>query len=152
MEPLVHLNYPLDKERLLADSVEASKVAKSYQDPRYPEHVFDYWNISKYTSEYIEQIMKDFEVEGKPRFYWLKANAILPEHVDNGTTCSINFVLSDNPSPVTFGDKDYMYSMVLLNTSIPHSVTNGNSDRLLFKISIDNVLFEDLAQRIKYKL
>jgi hypothetical protein len=149
--PLVYLDYPLDKARLLQDSIDAQKVSIPYQDPRYPEYQFDYWAISRYTSEYIQQIMQDFEVNGKPRFYWLKENSKLPEHVDNGTTCSINFVLSNNLSPVTFGDNDYMYSMALLNTSIPHSVTNGDTERLLFKISIDTESFEELAARIKYK-
>lgn len=149
---LVRLDYPLDKARLLQDSIEARKVSHPYQDPRFPEHEFNYWDISRFTSEYIEQIMADFEVKGKPRFYWLKANSVLPEHVDNGTTCSINFVLSDNPAPVTFGDKEYTYSMVLLNTSIPHSVTNGDTERLLFKISIMDESFEDLSKRIKYKI
>lgn len=152
MEPLIHLNYPLDKERLIKDSIEAKKISQAHTDNRYPNENFDYWQKSFYTSDYIEQIMKDLEVTGKPRFYWLDPHKDIPEHVDNGTTCSINIILNDEAAPITFGDKDYYYTMVLLNTSIPHSVKNNNTERLLFKISIFDESYEDLANRIKYKL
>lgn len=151
MELLLHLNYPLDKEQLLNEAIEAKKIAKPYgDDPRYPGQTLDSWLISRYSSPYIDKIISDFEVEGKPRFYWLEPNAYLPPHVDNGTTCSINFILSEGAAPVTF-DKDYYYSQVLLNTSVEHSVKNGPNERVILKISIFNESFEDLAKRIKYK-
>lgn len=152
MDPLIHLNYPLDRKRILEEANEAKKSAVPYgDDPRWPGKTLDVWLISRFNSPYALEIIKDFEIEGKPRFYWLEPNAYLPEHVDNGTTCSINFVLSDNPAPVTFGDKNYFYSQVLLNTSLMHSVKNGPDERILFKISIFNESYQDLAKRIKYK-
>lgn len=152
MEPLIHLNYPLDRDRLLQDSIKAREHSLAHTDNRYPDVDFTYWQKSFYTSDYIEQIMRDLEVQGKPRFYYLEPNTVIPEHTDNGTTCSINIILNDSPAPITFGNTDYYYTMVLLNTSIPHSVKNNDTERILFKISIFDESYEDLANRIKYKL
>lgn len=151
-EPITYIDYPLDRELLLKEANEAKNSAEPYgNDPRYPGQSLNEWLISKHNSNYINKIMEDFGVEGKPRFYWLKENFILPEHVDYNTTCAINFVLSDNPAPVSFGDKEYIYTMAILNTTVPHSVRNGPAERLLFKISIFDETYEDLINRIKFK-
>jgi len=88
MEPVVHLNYDLNKKLLLEQAKEAKQQSQPYTDGRYPDLKLDDWSIGHYTSDYINQIMQDFEVEGRPRFYWLKPFAEIPEHVDNNTTCS----------------------------------------------------------------
>lgn len=150
MSPLVLLNYPLDKQQLIEEANYIKSQAVPYTDPRYNVTIEE-WLICKHNSSYIKNIMDDFEVNGKPRFYWLAPHAHLPEHVDNGTTCSINFVLSDQAAPVTVGGIDYVYEQALLNTSILHSVTNGPTERLLFKISISNISYEELYSIIKYQ-
>lgn len=151
MEPLIHLDYPLDKELLLNEALLAKQSAKAHTDSRYPDMVFDEWLISHHTSEYIQKIMDDFGVKGKPRFFWLQPFAVIPEHTDNGTTCSLNFLLNDNPAAITINGKDYFYTSVLLNTTAPHSVTNNETERLLFKISLFDESYEDLSARLKYK-
>jgi len=151
MNPITLLDYPLDVTKLLEIADQAKTKSISYKDPRYPNVNMDHWKIRKFNNSYIQQIIDDFEVDGNPRFYWLKANTYLPIHVDNGTTCSINFILSEDPSPVTFDNKDYWYSQALLNTSVPHSVWNKSSERILLKISIATESYEDLANRIKFK-
>ena len=146
------MNYNYDKIRLLEIADRAKLDAKPYgDDPRYPGQFMQEWLISQFTDKYIESIINDFEVEGRPRFYWLAPNTVLPNHVDHNTTCSINFILSDEPAPVTVEGCAYTYEVALLNTSVLHSVTNGNKERLLFKISIFNETFEELAKRIKFK-
>jgi hypothetical protein len=151
MDPLIFLDYPIDKEKLLTEAIEAKQNSKPYTDSRYPELYMEDWLIGHYNSEYINNIMNDFGVEGKPRYYWMKPHAIIPEHVDNGTQCSLNFVLTENASPITIGGIDYYYDSILLNTTIPHSVTNNSSERIMLKISIFNESYEELAKRIKYK-
>lgn len=151
MEPLTHLSFRYNNKKLL-DIAKLAKVESSnYADPRYPDHSFNNWQITHYIDDYITSIMRKLEVEGKPRFYYLAPNSILPTHVDRNTTCSINFVLSKDPAPVTILGKNYFYKCGLLNTTIPHSVTNNNTERVLFKISIFNESYESLANRIKYK-
>ena len=149
MESILHLNYKIDKEILLAESVDAKKNAIPYTDSRYPNLKLNDWLVSYHTSDYVESIMNDFGISGKPRFYWLQPYAVIPEHVDNGTLCGLNFILTDNASPITFRDKDYLYEAALVDTTVPHSVKNNNHERVMFKISIFNQRFEEVAEQIK---
>jgi hypothetical protein len=148
MEPLLHLNYELDKSLILQESEEAKKISKYHTDSRYPLRVFTEWKVSTYKGNYIKKIMEDFEVQGTPRFYWLKPNAVISTHTDNTTKCSLNFLLSDDNTAITINNKDYFYKNALLDTTQPHSVKNGNKERLLFKISIENESFVTVANRI----
>jgi hypothetical protein len=148
MKPLVHLNYPLDVEILLLKADLYKRQGEAYYDPRYKK-TLDYWLQYKINNDsYINRIMDDFGLNGKPRFYWLQANSVLPEHVDNNTTCSLNFILSEDPAPVTIGGDDYLYSQCLLNTTIPHSVTNTGPERILLKISLFDVSYQDVVSLI----
>lgn len=150
MKPLTHLNYPLDKDRLLvlADSIEDS--ADPYTDSRYPGLVLDSWLMLKHNDDYIDKIMKDLGVNGSPRFYWLKPNSSLPMHVDNNTTCSINFVLTDNPAPVKVENTEYIYDQAVLDTTKLHGVDNGDEVRIILKISIFDESYEDIVKRIPF--
>jgi hypothetical protein len=109
----------------------------------------DDWLVSQHTSSYVEQVMKDFGVVGKPRFYWLQPYAVIPEHVDNETQCGLNFILTGQASPISFSNKDYYYESILVNTTLPHSVKNNEHERIMFKISIFNETFEQVAAKIK---
>jgi len=148
MQPLLHLKYELKKDLILKETEKAKQLAKYHTDSRYPLRVFTEWKVSMYNGEYIKEIMKDFDVIGTPRFYWLKPNAIISTHTDNTTKCSLNFLLSETNTAITINGKDYFYKNALLDTTQPHSVKNGNKERLLFKISIENENFETVAKKI----
>lgn len=96
-------------------------------------------------------MVNDLGIKAKPRFYWLESNAVLPEHVDHNTTCSLNFILSEDPAPVTIGGNDYYYNQCVLNTTIPHSVTNNGPERILLKFSVFDVSYEDTVKTIPNK-
>jgi hypothetical protein len=147
---LLHLNYSLDKLALWEIANKLRSQATNYVDPRINQTIKN-WLTVRHTSPYIEKIISDFGVGGSPRFYWLAPNSRLNTHVDNGTKCSINLVLNDNPSPVTILNTDMVYTQALLNTSIPHSVTNGPEERVLLKISIFDKTFEEVSSCIRYK-
>ena len=151
-EYLTLLNYPLDTRVLMESAVTAKLQSKPYTDSRYPELRLDRWHIGHYTDQHIEQIMHDFEIDGKPRFYWLEPYAEIPEHIDNGTQCSVNLILTDTPAPITIQGAEFMYQQALLNTTVPHAVFNGPIERVMLKISVFNETYEQLAHRIKYKL
>jgi hypothetical protein len=150
--PLTLLDYPLDTVALLQSAVNAKLCAEPYTDSRYPGQRKEDWYIGRYTDEHIDKIMRDFEVDGSPRFYWLEPFADIPQHVDNGTQCSINLIITENPAPITVEGIDYTYQQALLNTTLPHSVTNGDTERIMLKISIFDETYESLSARIKYKL
>lgn len=152
MEPVLHLNYKIDKQRLLDEAAAVKHTAVSYTDSRHPDLSMDDWLVGHHISEYVKKIMSDFKVTGKPRFYWLQPYAVIPEHVDNETLCGLNFILTDQSSPISFGDQHYFYESILVNTTLPHSVVNNEHERILFKISVFNETFEQVADRIKYYL
>ena len=149
MQPVIHLNYQIDRLKLLAESQAVKSKAVGYRDSRYPDLKMDDWLVGHHASAYADQIMKDFGITGKPRFYWLQPYAVIPEHVDNGTLCGLNFILTDHASPITFGDKDYYYESILLDTTKPHSVKNNEHERIMFKISIFDETFEQVSNKIK---
>jgi hypothetical protein len=152
MKKLIQLNYPLDMPSLLKDAEIARISATGYTDSRYPDFLANAWKKSIYSSSTIEQMMKDFDIVGKPRFYFQEPYYMVPRHTDNGTTCSFNFVLSDEPVPISFDDEDIIYSQALLNTTLPHAVRNGPHERILLKISIFDKSFEEVAKTLKYVL
>ncbi len=149
MEPVIHLNYKIDKQKLLDEASKIKSSATGYTDSRYPDLKMDDWLVGHHTSEYIDQVMKDFGIVGKPRFYWLQPYATIPEHVDNGTLCGLNFILTNEASPIMFGDQEYHYEAILVDTTKPHSVKNNQHERIMFKISIFNESFEQVAEKIK---
>jgi len=150
MPPVTLLDYPLDRDRLLASASLARISATAYSDFRTDKPMTN-WLIAPYTDHYIEQIQKDLQVQGKPRFYFAAANYIVPRHIDNGTLCAINFILSDTAAPVTYDGENYHYTQAVLDTSRTHSVVNGAVERILFKISLLNESYESLVNRIPYK-
>lgn len=149
MEPLLHLRYSIDRELLLKEADSLKNTATSYQDSRYPGMSLGGWLIRHYEGDYAKKVMDDFGVVGKPRFYWLAPYATIPEHVDNGTLCGLNFILTEHASPIMFSGKPYYYESILVNTTLPHSVVNNEHERIMFKISIFNETFEQVAEKIK---
>ena len=152
MNALTLLDYPLDNTTLLQSAAYAKLSAEPYTDSRYPGLKKKNLYIWRYTDKHIDKIMHDFEVDGSPRFYWLEPFGYIPQHVDNGTQCSINLIISENPAPITVAGVDYTYRQALLNTALPHSVRNGEDERIMLKISIFDETYESLSARIKYKL
>lgn len=152
IDSLTHLNYEFDLEILLDSAKMARSTSNPYTDKRYPNLKLDKWHIGHYSDPYIEKIIQDFEVIGKPRFYWLEPFAKIPEHVDNDTRCSINLIISHEPAPITISGQEIFYKQALLNTTIPHSVFNGPNERIMLKISIFNETYEHLKNRIKYRV
>ena len=130
--------------------------SEGYTDKRYAGRVAEYWRVTRLKShEYGDSICKRLGIVGKPRFYLLEKDTVLKQHVDLGTQCSINFLLSDGDgAPVKFGEtgNEYAYRTALLNTSLQHGVDNVSTDRILFKISFMENSFEDVKQRIEQSL
>tara|TARA_B100002019_G_scaffold194251_1_gene168209 strand:+ start:423 stop:884 length:462 start_codon:yes stop_codon:yes gene_type:complete len=114
-----------------------------------------YWRVirlddlkSDIVDNYCRQFAERYNISGKVdgRFYRLVANTVLPWHIDSGTKCSINFLLSGKTAPIIFKSGTYHYKQALLNTTIEHSVRNGPVDRILFKISIFDMSYEKVAK------
>ena len=114
---------------------------------------------STIVSEYCNEIKRMFMLPGRVdgRFYRTEPNITLPPHVDGSasrperTQCSLNFIINDNNGEVTFYDKgketSYTYKQALLDVTQVHSVKNNdNTDRILFRISIFHVCFDEVKE------
>jgi hypothetical protein len=151
MKPLIHLNYPINKDILLIESNKARENAKPWQDDRAPSSPWDEWLVAHHKSDYINKIMKELNIVGKPRFLYTKPNFFLKIHKDFGTQCAVNILLGDDhPAPINIEGVDYHYTQALINVQKEHSVTNGSKERVLFKFSIPDKSFEQVASEINY--
>ena len=148
--PLIIVDYDLDIPTLLKVAEEAYPTATFYSDDRFPDADFSWWKIGKYDHPALRKIADDFGIEYNPRFYWQEPHSYLPPHTDNGTQCSLNFVLSDDPAPVTIEDTDYYYTAAFLNTTLMHSVKTGDKPRLLLKFSIFDTPIDAIGYKYKY--
>jgi hypothetical protein len=143
-------DFDFDRDLLLSYWNEYKNSSKPYQDKRFNRFFMKNWRIvNDFEIDYATYLNQQFGINGSPRFYILEANTSLMMHVDQDTTCALNFVLSDNPAPVRFGSgASYLYKSALLNTSIKHAVDKSENDRILFKLSIKDEPFEDVKQKI----
>ena len=148
MKPLIHLNYPINKDILLLESDRARENAKPWEGGH--NYHFDEWLVSHHTSDYIKKVMHDLNIVGKPRFFFQQPNWQLGKHKDFGTQCGVNILLSDDPTPINIEGKDYFYKQALINLQKEHSVKTDNKERILLKFSIPDKSFEQVAKEIKY--
>jgi hypothetical protein len=102
---------------------------------------------SKLSYDYAESLKRKYNILGKTNvsFYRLLANETLPWHIDTDTKCAINFILNGEAAPVIYEEGTYTYKQALIRTDINHKVINGDKDRILFKISIFDMDFDDVA-------
>ena len=155
---IVPVKYEIDKEKIKKIAEEVYPLAVPYSDPRFPNADFSHWKIckgDKFLPQHhniLQEITNDFGIEYIPKFYWQGANSYIPPHIDYGTQCSLNFVLSDDPAPVNVEGSEYTYTSAFLNTRLTHSVRTGDTPRLLLKLSSKTSL-EKLVKKItKYTI
>ena len=155
----------LDFDKLKEIALSVKSKAKPYEDVDDSERdkygVHEEWKIYSLekTDEffsYIESVKNDFKVDGDfhhtgwlSSWYFQDSNYSLPEHTDYLTQCSLNFNLGKNPSPVSVNGNDVVYTCSLLNVQKPHSVQNGDDERILFKISIYSDTYESYLKKLK---
>lgn len=143
-------DYTINEDILLLEYENQKHKIKNKIDDKYGK--LD-WQVLYINFDYAEKLNKFFNVNGRPRFYNLKAGVDLPFHTDNGTKCSLNFLLQDkDPAPVTYKSAEYYYKSALLNVTKEHGVFNTKKDRLLFKLSIFDEDFNSVKNKIQKAL
>ena len=148
-EDILVFDFDFDKSALLDFWNQNQDNTKPYSDRRFGKLVMNNWRILKDIEiEYAQKLCEHFNIQADPKFYILQANTQLLPHVDQDTTCSINFLLSDGAAPVRFSNNEYYYKTALLNTSRKHSVDKSANDRILFKLSIKDEGFDIVKQKI----
>ena len=148
MKPLIHLNYTINKDILLLESDRARKSAKPWHHKN-EVTAGPNWLVSYYTSEYIENIMKDLNIKGSPRFFFQQPHFHLKPHKDYGTQCAVNIILNGT-TPINIEGKEYVYSQALINVQREHSIKTDNEERIMLKFSIKDRSFEEVLKDINY--
>ena len=152
---LYSFKYDFDKSRLLKEAIDELGY-EPFKDPK-TGGVTQEWLIKKNISGYAAVITEDFEkilnVKIKPRFYIQEKGFTLPFHLDRGTKCCINFVLSTSRDPIVFrkgfNTFTFQYQLALINVQEEHMVEASREDRYLFKLSIFDIDFDSALQRIQ---
>lgn len=154
---IVHLDFDFDTERLKSQAFE-EKGYEVFSDPwKKSDFSFSGWQLKHVTDGYgmeISNYIKEmFSLEEcKPRFYIQEPGFTIPFHKDRGTTCSFNFILSEELDPIAFEDEEVYYRNALLNTQVKHAVLSPKNTRYLFKISVFDKSFEEIKNVLPSKL
>lgn len=142
----------IDFERLLLICGNKYDGFEPFKNP-YADEIFGWWHMKHVSKGYPQEIAEYFEsiLETKlhPRFIIQDKGSTLPWHVDHGTTAAINFVLEQGQTDmIHFRDGSAHYETALINVSEEHCVPEVKEDRILFKLSMFDVKFEDIKQKL----
>jgi hypothetical protein len=114
----------------------------------YIKHIEQYdMGLKKYIMRLFKQLginTKDFRCD----FFLTKAGGSMPMHIDGMSKIAILIPLSKNTGALVCEDKtDKLHlvyqTLTILNTQISHGVEEPTEDRLLFRIAVHDVKFED---------
>ena len=148
-EMIYEIDHPID-ERTLKREADVREGYEPFVDPK-SGTVIERWLIKRDVTGYARVLTRDFEeildTNIKPRFYIQERGFTLPFHRDRGTTCAINFVLSDTSDPIEFRDRSYTYKSAIIDVTREHQVTATTGDRVLFKMSIFDLSFDEVVRR-----
>ena len=148
---MIHIfNYSFDEEEITRKYFDTK--FECYKDSRW-DKFNEKWQIAKVDKwDYADKLCQDLGINGRPRFYYLGSGQQLLPHVDNGTKCSINFILGDDYAPIVVDGNKYMYKSCLLNCQVVHSVPAYHEHRRLFKLSIFDKSYDEVYEIIKEKV
>ena len=148
-----NIDIEYDRALLRRDALDMAGY-EPFVDPK-TGNIIEKWLIKRQVGNYATELVCKFEemlkCSIKPRFYIQEKGFTLPPHVDRGTTCAVNFVLSTRRDPITFhtswGYMRYTYETAIVDVTQEHEVTAVNEDRVLFKMSIFDKSFEEVIER-----
>ena len=114
------------------------------------------WQVCKNT-EHIKEVDKIktylenlFNVNIRSQFFKQLAGCEVPFHYDPAPKCSVNILLSENNSPITFEDiGDVHYKCALLNTKKKHMIKSSKTDRWVLIFSILDKTYKECIKRLK---
>lgn len=131
---------------------------EEYQETMYGRQMVYHYikHISNYDmklKKFLMKLFKDFGVPTKDfraDFFLTKAGGSMPMHIDGMSKVAFLLPLSKNTGPLVCEHNDYKLelcyqSLTILNTQISHGVSEPTEDRLLFRVAVHDVKFEDLG-------
>ena len=105
---------------------------------------------AKFMNREVIDIVCELEIKGKvsAKFVYIEPNAVVPRHKDWGTQCALMWVLDDNDASIEFDSGVYKYKAALVDVSKEHWVTNTDTWRRLFKISVFDMEYEEVCKNL----
>jgi hypothetical protein len=138
------------------DTNKLYKEHDEYQETMYGREMVQHYvkHISDFDiklKKFIIKIFKDFGVPTKDwraDFFLTKAGGSMPMHIDGMSKIAFLLPLSENTGPLIC-EKDnnrlelIYQTLTILNTQNSHGVDAPTKDRLLFRIAVHDVRFEE---------
>ena len=151
---LYEINYKYDRLLLLEESMD--RDYKPFVDPK-TGLVWDEWLICKNIGLVGLKIVSDFKkilnTKIEPRYYIQRKGMRLPFHCDRDTLCAVNLILNESKDSIEFRVDDKIfknkYQTALIDTQTEHQVVTVIDDRILFKLSLKEINFQEAKNRLK---
>jgi hypothetical protein len=114
------------------------------------QHISEYdRKLTKYVVTLFRELgikTKDFRAD----FFLVKEGGYMPPHIDGMSKIALLLPLSLNTGPLVCETENTRFeilyqNLTILNTQVCHSVESPTEDRLLFRIGVHDVLFEDIG-------
>lgn len=106
------------------------------------------YNVDSVLTQEARKFCKQFNIEDDifAQFMWLDKDFTLPWHTDDATVCksSLNYIMTDDPAPVEFGEGEFYYKCAALDVMREHRV-NNSSERVLMRISFRTLTHDRLV-------
>lgn len=106
------------------------------------EETFKYLDLYNFDSEIAKQLCQRFNCKTDAKFTKILAHGTLPFHIDPNRTAVAMFPLTDNPSPISFVDKEdnllYTHTYTcptIINAKVRHGVPSTETDRIFFQVN-----------------
>tara|TARA_B100000424_G_scaffold137981_1_gene104728 strand:- start:298 stop:798 length:501 start_codon:yes stop_codon:yes gene_type:complete len=156
---VTNLDFKYNKERLIKDLDTVDYVDFKLNNVKKAQNPFFIhapgWQICR-DIDHIEEVnristyfQKLFETKIRTQFFKQMPGCEIPFHTDGRPMCSINILLSENNSPITFEDiGDVYYHCALLNIKKKHKVKSSKTERWLFNLSILDKTYEECIERL----
>jgi hypothetical protein len=141
-----------------ADTNKLYAEHEEYQDTMYGREMIYHYikHVSDYDMKLKKFVMKIFKEYGVPTkdfradFFLTKAGGSMPMHIDGMSKVAFLLPLSKNTGPLICENKTNKLELVyqtltILNTQNLHGVGKPVEDRLLFRIAVHDVSFEELG-------
>ena len=68
-------------------------------------------------------------------------------HTDDSNYCKsvVNCLMTENNESLKFRHKEYNYKVAAIDVLAEHKVQNGNNKRIMFRISFQNLTYQELV-------
>lgn len=150
-EPYMNQTEWADTNKLYAEHDE-------YRETMYGREMVQHYikHISQFDmklKKFVLKLFKDFGVPTKDwraDFFLTKPGGSMPMHIDGMSKVAFLLPLSKNTGPLVCENKNdrlelTYQTLTILNTQNSHGVNAPTQDRLLFRIAVHDVYFEDLG-------